>query len=419
MSWRQRYHYQEFLNSSLWVAPCLGLGLGLACFFLLLELDHWLAWQAPVSVDSARGVLSMLSGAMLTFIVFVLSALLLVLQLASAQLTPRIIARALQERGTHICLGIFVFAYAFVTATTTRLETGVPYLVYRISICSGLLCICVFLYLVDRLGKFLRPIAILTQVAQDGAEVIRSVYPQRIGEAQPLAAPALTQPIQELENQGRSRVLLAVHQEGLVALARQHDAVIEIVPQVGDFVVRHDPIVRVYGSKKLPEQALIDCFAFGPERTIDQDPTFALRIIVDVGSRALSPAINDPTTGVLALDQVHLLLRLVGQRHLDTGRVADGQGKVRVLLRTPNWEDFVSLGLTEIRRYGADSVQIARRMRALLEHLLKVLPEERHGPLRQRLELLDGSLERCFAEAVDRQLATEPDLQGLGGSSAA
>ena len=109
--------------------------------------------------------------------------------------------------------------------------------------------------------------------------------------------------------------------------------------------------------------------AFGPERTLEQDPMFAFRIIVDIALKALSPAINDPTTAVLALDQVHRLLRVVGQRKLRGEVIVDDSGRPRVIFRTPNWEHYVHVACSEIRACGAGNLQVARRMRAMLENL--------------------------------------------------
>jgi uncharacterized membrane protein len=116
---------------------------------------------------------------------------------------------------------------------------------------------------------------------------------------------------------------------------------------------------------------------------------FAFRIIVDIALKALSPAINDPTTAVVALDQVHRLLRLVGLRKLRGEVILDDDGKLRFIFRTPNWEDYVHVACTEIRACGANNVQIARRMRAMLENLRSTLPEHRRAALETQLELLD------------------------------
>ena len=138
--------------------------------------------------------------------------------------------------------------------------------------------------------------------------------------------------------------------------------------------------------------------------------------MVDIASKALSPAINDPTTAVLALDQIHHLLRDVGNRHLDTGHVRDAAGRLRLVYRTPDWEDFVRLAVTEVRQFGGHSIQVARRLRAMLENLIETLPESRGSLLRRELALLHRSAERFFSEPEDRALADVSDFQGVGGS---
>jgi uncharacterized membrane protein len=137
---------------------------------------------------------------------------------------------------------------------------------------------------------------------------------------------------------------------------------------------------------------------------------------VDIASKALSPAINDPTTAVLAIDQIHHLLRNVGTRRLDDGQVRDVAGRLRLVYRTPGWEDFVHLAITEIRLCGGESIQVVRRLQAMLENLIQTLPEERASLLRQELSLLHRSAERFFPEPEDRALAAISDLQGVGGT---
>ena len=178
--------------------------------------------------------------------------------------------------------------------------------------------------------------------------------------------------------------MLAVDLPTLVALARRTDGVIEFVPQVGDFVATDEPLFVLYGgAAAIADEALRATVAFGPERTLEQDPMFAFRILVDIGLKALSPAINDPTTAVLAIDQVHRLLRVLGQRHLRRRRHAGRSRRPRVIFRTPNWEDFVHVACTEIRACGADNVQVARRLRAMLENLVQSLPPHRHAALQR------------------------------------
>jgi uncharacterized membrane protein len=155
---------------------------------------------------------------------------------------------------------------------------------------------------------------------------------------------------------------------------------------------------------------------FGIERTLEQDPTFAFRIILDIALKALSPAINDPTTAVLVIDQLHRLLRSVGKRNLRTDTITDQAGKLRVIFRTPNWDDFVNLACTELRRYGADSIQVVRRLRAMLENLIHTLPEDRHAALQAQLALLDDAIKAIYLLPQELTLARTTDSQGLGGT---
>ena len=111
--------------------------------------------------------------------------------------------------------------------------------------------------------------------------------------------------------------------------------------------------------------------ALGDERTIQQDPAFAIRVMVDIAIRALSPAVNDPTTAVQVLNHLGELLRLIGTTHLEqrTER-ADADTAASVVMLAPRWDDFLALAVTEIREYGATSIQVVRRLRAMLEEAL-------------------------------------------------
>src|SRR5262249_27334061 len=156
-------------------------------------------------------------------------------------------------------------------------------------------------------------------------------------------------PTQTVLHRGTSGIVLAVHIEGLIEQAKRAHCMIELVPQVGDFVAVGEPLLLVHGGiEPVDERALASNVAFGPEPTIEQAPTFALRVIVDIACKALSKAINDPTTAVLAIDQLHRLLRTAGKRDLRSNLVLDAGGQPRAVVRTPNWEDFVHLSCREI-----------------------------------------------------------------------
>jgi uncharacterized membrane protein len=418
MTWPQRYRVRHYLQNSIWVLPVLGMAAALLLAHVLHTIEERAGWESQLDPSAAQALLGTMASAMFTFIVFVSSALLVAVQLASSQLTPRVIALVFKDPVTKYSLVVFVFTFTFTLAVLVRITASVPPLTARIAAYSCLASLGVFLYLIDHVGKALRPSGALRAVGRLGRNVIENVYPQRLtkpGEVLKKSAEAIDDRSTRLIASPKAGVVLAFDIPGLVALAKRADCVIELVPQVGDFVAVGDPLFRILGSASPREDELHQSVAVGQERTLEQDPAFAFRILVDIASKGLSPAINDPTTAVLALDQIHHLLREVGQRRLDDERVRDGKGRLRLLYRTPDWEDFVRLAVTEIRHFGGASIQVARRLRAMLENLMSSLPTHRAEALRRELTLLHRSAERFFTEAEDRALAEVSDLQGVGG----
>ncbi|RPI43381.1 MAG: DUF2254 domain-containing protein, partial [Betaproteobacteria bacterium] len=234
--------------------------------------------------------------------------------------------------------------------------------------------------------------------------------------AQSTPVEARGRPDRVIYHKGKSLIVLAVNLRGLMAEAKRADCIIEFAAQVGDFLAVDEPLFYLYGNAAaVDERRLREFVALGGERTMEQDPMFAFRIEADFALKALSPAINDPTTAVLAIDQLHRLLRLVGKRSLHDHEILDDAGHPRVVFRTPNWEDFVHISVREIRLAGASNLQVVRRLRAMIENLIQVLPEHRHAELHKELELLDRAISRHFTFSEDVALARIPDSQGLGG----
>jgi len=248
--------------------------------------------------------------------------------------------------------------------------------------------------------------------------VFADVYPEAAG-SQPHLPRLRTDTLpagRTIAHAGKSGVILAVTIRAPVAAAARFGGLVELVPQVGDFVATGRPLLVVHGGGgPLDDRHLAGQVAFGPERTIEQDSTVAVRIIVDIAIKAPSPAINDPTTAVTAIDQLQRLLQDVGQRQLRGEEILDATGQPRLILRTSNWEDFVQLSCSEIRYYGASSFQIARKLQAMLLGLMHELPQHRAPVLQREIDLLNLALAGSFVAPADLELARIADSQRLGG----
>ncbi len=422
MRWNRWYTTKSYLSSALWIVPLIALVLENVIIRLVFWLQKWLSWLPWFATTSAgtTEALNTIETMTVSFIVFTFGSILIAIQVASGQLTPRIIATTLlRDNVIRFTVGLFIFTMLFAVGTGARMGPTSYHPAVAICWALGIASIAAFLFLIDYTARLLRPISIVWRIGNQGIEVIESVYPDFIDTPRQLPARAtLGTAGRVVEHQGTSAIVLAVNQKGLVSLAQRLAGIIELVPRVGNFVAIGEPLFRLYGgTTTIDDRTLRSQVAFGPERTIEQDLTFALRVIVDIAIKALSPAINDPTTGVLAIDQLHRLLRLVGLRHLHDDGWHDADGVLRVVISTPSWRDFVQLAMSEICLYGASNFQISRRLYAMIENLLESLPESRRPALRQELNLLDRALEILHDFPEDLELARLADLQGLGGSS--
>jgi uncharacterized membrane protein len=423
MTWLTRYRVRQYLRSSLFLAPSASILAAIAFAPAVRWIDDRTHWTLlGFGSGGASAVVSALSSSLLALIVFAFSILLLAIQIAGGQLSPRVIASIFRARLLKVTLSAFVFSYTYSLAALARIGDRVPQLPVALAIGASLASLALFIYLVQRIGEAFRPGTVMTRMAAETRDVIEAMYPRPFtpeGGEHAVFPLDTSRPDRVIVRRKASGVVLAFDADGLGAIARRTGCVVELVPQVGDFVPVGEPLFRLYGSgaSAAGDQELRDCVAFGIERTMEQDPGFGFRIIVDIASKALSPAINDPTTGALAVDQLHHLLHLVSGRQLDTGVVRDASGEVRLVYRTPDWEDFVTLAATELRVYGATNPQVTRRLRAMYDQLLRAVPVERAEALRREVALLDSTIEAAWPNPADRAIAGAADLQGFGSRS--
>lgn len=267
----------------------------------------------------------------------------------------------------------------------------------------------------------LRPVAVAAAVARSGLAVLAGsarVEPavrghgRRSGEVRGSAVPL---------HSTRSGAIQAFDARGIVAVATKHDLTCVFRCTVGDFVPVGGVVMDVYGSPSSRVlRRLRGKVALGHERTIDQDPAFAVRIIVDIALRALSPAVNDPTTATQMINHLGDLLAGVGSRERsEHGTSVDADGHLRLAVRTRSWDDYLDLGVSEIQQYGRGSPQTCRRLRAMLEDLDDVVLPAHRPAVRRHLEALDETVRLSFGDGEAQRFALLQDRQGVGGPSRA
>ncbi len=183
--WNNVYRATSYLRSALWLIPFLAIVLVLAIAPALRMLDAWLGWRLHgLGVAGAQALYQTVISLTLSFIVFTFGSLLVAIQIAGGQLTPRIIATTLlRDNVVRYSVGLFVFTLIFAVMALDRLETTVHEMVTFVTAVLGITCMATFLFLIDYAARLLRPISILGRVGDEGLAVIKSVYPNQVGDA--------------------------------------------------------------------------------------------------------------------------------------------------------------------------------------------------------------------------------------------
>ncbi|GHG63173.1 DUF2254 domain-containing protein [Comamonas sp. JC664] len=423
--------FAERLGTSYWVVPalCVVAAMGLSQFAQALDarLTHhendWYLFQG--GPEGARSVLSAVASSMLTFAGLVFSVTILVLQQASNQYSPRILRTFLRDRKSQVALGIFTgtFVYALLGLRTVRgtsehlgITSNVPSLSVWLAVMLALLCVGAFIFYIHHVAQSIRAVVILSRIHDETCETLERMYPEGVGldaadeghAGGPQGAPSLVLP-----HEGGSGVLITVDEDQLMTHARRAGVTLAVVPMVGDFVPHGSALFEVWGDAgELDVKAVLGAVEFGRERTLQQDTAFGFRQLVDVAERALSAGINDPSTAVQAIDPLHDLLRRLVLRRFPSPHRLDEHGALRLVCPRPGFDDYVRLSLDEIREYGEGSIQVARRLRFLLEDLLRVAPDFRRGELLRQRALLDANVSRGFE---DDRVAAEARREGPQG----
>jgi uncharacterized membrane protein len=407
---------REHLKASLWFLPALAfsaaalLSLGTTAIDQSLYPQVSLPFGLVLDADSARGMLSLISTWVLTFIGLAFTMTIVVLQLASGQFSPRVLGTLMRDRFSQTSLGIFIgtFAYTFIVLREVRSGTGeefVPAISIGVAFSLMLISLGVFIRYVNHVAQSIRAGCVISTVAAMTRDSLDEQLPDSDHDArQQVWAPYRTIPAPQ------AGLLRSFDNESLVALASKFDVVMELVPGVGGFVPRGAPLVRVLGNPgQLRDSDVLSQISLGHERTMHQDPMFGLRQLVDIAERALSPGVNDPTTAVEVIDQIHDILRDTMFRQFPTGTHDDEEGTVRLVVPVVTWVDFLRLGVEEIRHYGADSIQVSRRLRVMLKDLLSIAPKQHRSVIEEELSVLHEVARRHFPDLAGRsRQPTEP-----------
>ncbi len=268
---------------------------------------------------------------------------------------------------------------------TAQTQSFVPQLAVTVSFVFVALSVLVLLVYIHHMANSVRAATIITEIGNETRKLLDEVLPEDA--AEPPARGTAFPP-------GDCTPVLAartgvIQQVDLAALASSAGAgTVRLVRAVGQFVPEGAVVLHVSGTKDPDPGAFLRGVRFARERSMDQDLGFGIRQLVDMAERALSPGINDPTTAVQALDQIHDLLRRIVRRPVPAYRRRVVDDRPVVLLRQPTVQGYLALGLDEIAHWGAESDRVRRRIAVPLDDLSAVARSEHRAAVERAVDRL-------------------------------
>jgi uncharacterized membrane protein len=408
-----------------WLIPTMYAVVALASGLLVPRFEHayFASYLNDIAVASALAYLSAIASGMMAFTAIVFSIAYVTVQFSAIAYSPRLALWLANDPRLFHALGLFMATFLYALGAMAWVDRGegggVPLLSTAIVLALLVTSTLQFARLIRGLSD-LQISNILRFIGDKGRGVIGEMSIDALAQNDRNAAEErdrLGSPVQMLRYSGKPRAVGSFEIDRLVDQARRAGAVIEIACAVGDTLLEDTVLLNVFGaSAPLPERELLAAIRLLPQRTFEQDPKYPIRLLVDIAIKALSPAINDPTTAVQALDEIEDLLRRLGKRELDIGFARDPNGSLRLVFPTPTWDDYLHLAFDEIRQYGGGSVQVVRRLRSALNGVAEVVAgrEARAAAVQRYLKQLDNVIDRSPLDPEDRQLASQEDRQGLG-----
>src|ERR1700722_17386284 len=419
-----RIDFNQRITAPLWFLPTIFAAAAIGIANLTIWLDAQV--DAPIRVrpdlvsdpSTAATFAGAIAAATLAFVAVVFATTLVAIQLAASQYSPRTVRIFIRSRVTRVTLGLFLATFVFSLiilvsnrASVASAEQFAPVVSVTTLLALTLATVFGFVGYLNGVVRLMRVQYLLEAIASESRRAIEENFPPASAYVD-VEPPAPDPSPRRLRYTGTAGVISATDLYGLAELCRQKECWLELTVGVGEYLAHGTAVALVHGGD-LRDRDVTRFFLVRGERTFTQDPAFGFRQLVDIAIRALSPAVNDPTTAVQAIDRLSDLLAVAGCRPDPTGLRVDSERATRVKRQLRNFEALLALSMTEIIRYGADSPQVVRRLRAVLDELQLKLPGVRHQAIAGQRTLLDAAAKLALPFPFDA-IAAIPDRHGFG-----
>ena len=414
---------RDALRTNLWLVPTIEVIAAVGLFVATYTIDRRAyhgdltlpSWVNSGSADAARQILTAIAAAVITVLGLVFSVTIVALTLASTQFGPRMLRNFTRDRGTQVTLGTFVATFVFVVLALGSVSHGangdfVPHLSITVALALVLVSLGVLIYFIHHVAKSIQLPEVIASIARDLAVAIEAEAIAGTGNGHE-AGPSVVELERRMVEAGagvpapRSGYLQFVAYDTLVGIAAEADAVIRLLYRPGHFVVQGLPLATVWPAEAADEitRSLERAHFTGPNRTLAQDLTFAIDQLVEIGIRALSPAVNDTFTALTCIDWLSDGLCKIGSRWNPTVVHRDRRGNVRVIAAEVHYSRFVERAFDKIRQAsrGMPAVMI-RQLDSLAKVMAYTTAEDQRAALMEQADMIVRSSDESVPEAGDR-----------------
>jgi uncharacterized membrane protein len=394
-------HAMYNLRGGFLIRP-LTIALALGCAGALLS---WLeeefatvnAWVPTVLFPShvdpqvAQVILACIAGSIMTVVSIVFAILLMTLTLASMQFSPRIIVSFARDRVTQWTLGIFLGTFSYCMAALPAARSA-PHPFAPVATVAGamllaLACVGWLLFFIHHISQAISVNYIVDKIASETEAMIDEVMPwtnrfNRPNESIPID---LSTRDTEIPNEV-SGYIRYVDAKRLVVMAKSNHVKIHVLRRVGHFVPAGIPLLRVYKGERLSLEKraeLLGAFDIGPTRTLQQDIEFGVLQIVDIALKAISPAVNDPTTAISCIDQLSRILIRFASRELPESLLYDPPGVLRVSFPWISFDRLLDSAFEQIRLYSKGDMVVSLRLLRALSDIVVTIPDPAYTFIRK------------------------------------
>lgn len=407
-------HLYMTLRASLWFIPgTMVISAILIAFFLIeveLLADYSLADRWPrifgAGAEGSRAMLSTIASSMITVAGVAFSITIVALALVSEQYTSRVLRNFMSDRANQTVLGLFVsvFVYCLVVMRTIRGgDEGafVPSIAVLFGLGLAVVGIFYLIYFIHHMSQSIQVAHVLANIAEETRRSIDRVFPDCAGTPCEVHRPPTIPegwawfPVRA----ARTGYVEFIEMDPLFSHAQKHDAIARMNVRPGDFIVEGSPWLHLAApDEPEPEQCDLLCrlIAIGLQRTIEQDPSFGIRQMVDIALRALSPGVNDTTTAITSLDYITALLTELLSRS-ETGAYRAHDGKIHIILRMLDFDWMIREAYAQIRQNAGGNVAVLHR---LLDSIAALEQATAAAHLRESLALHSTAIQAVAKETI-------------------